>query len=179
LQHFILGSTAGNDPHFFIPLPNGDNLCYSVQGQPDFMFSLIKDKYVQLNAQFVLPASEESETIANVSSFFGNLGLLLKSPVTGKSAFVKVCAQDHSVKINDEIVIVKHEPVRIMLSADNNVTVTIDSKEQGNPKDSTAWLYLNIEFGFGIKIRFYKKHLDMVITSSIGLTDEADGLIGN
>ena len=38
---------TGNDPHFFMPLPNGDNLCYSVQGQPDFMFSLIKDKYVQ------------------------------------------------------------------------------------------------------------------------------------
>ena len=30
------------------------------------MFSLIKEKYVQLNAQFVLPASDESNTIANV-----------------------------------------------------------------------------------------------------------------
>ena len=63
----IVPPATGNDPHFFIPLPNGDNLCYSVQGQPDFMFSLIKDKYVQLNAQFVLPASDESNTIANVS----------------------------------------------------------------------------------------------------------------
>ena len=64
-----LGGTTGNDPHFFMPLPNGDNLCYSVQGQADFMFSLIKDKYVQLNPQFVLPDSDESNIIANVSTF--------------------------------------------------------------------------------------------------------------
>jgi len=47
--------TIGNDPHSFIPLSNGDNLCYSIQGQPDFMF---RDKFVQLNAQFVIPASD-------------------------------------------------------------------------------------------------------------------------
>jgi len=42
------------------------------------MFSLVKDKYAQLNAQFVLPASDESNTIANVSTFFGDLwGLLV------------------------------------------------------------------------------------------------------
>jgi len=94
----LIGGTAGNDPHFFIPLPNGDNLCYSVQGQPDFMFSLIKDKYVQLNAQFVLP-SDTSNTIANVSTFLGNLGLLVRCPVSGESVAVKVIAQDHTIQI--------------------------------------------------------------------------------
>jgi len=39
---FPPGYTNGNDPHFFVPLSNGDNLCYSVQGEPDFMFSWIK-----------------------------------------------------------------------------------------------------------------------------------------
>ena len=80
--------TTGNDPHFFIPLPNGDNLCYSVQVKPDLMFSLIKDKYVQFNAQFVLPASDENNTIANVSTFLGNLGLLLRC----RSCYWKVCS---------------------------------------------------------------------------------------
>jgi len=42
----------------------------------------------------------------------------------------------------------------------------------------TASLYLNVEFGFGMKIRFYKKHLDMMITKTDGLTGEADGLMG-
>ena len=54
----------GNDPHFLLPLPNGDQLCFSIQGQPNFAFSLISDKYIQLNGQFVLPALEESQTIS-------------------------------------------------------------------------------------------------------------------
>jgi len=45
-------------------------------------------------------------------------------------------------------------------------------------KDETAWLYLNTAFGFGIKIRFYKKNLDMTITRSDRLTSEVDGLMG-
>ena len=106
----LLGGTTGNDPHFFIPLSNGDNLCYSVQGQPDFMFSLIKDKYVQLNAQFVLPAIDESNTIANVSTFLGNIGLLLRCPVSGESVAVKVSAQDHTIQIGGEIVTVNNVP---------------------------------------------------------------------
>ena len=169
---------TGGDPHFFIPLPNGDNLCYSVQGQPDFMFSLINDKYVQLNAQFVLPASDEINTIANVSTFLGNLGLLLRSPGTGKSVIVKVSAQEHSVHISDETVIVKDVPVQLKISSDLNVTTTVDDKVQDGVKEKTSWLYLNTEIGFGMKIRFYKKHLDMMITTSDGLTTKADGLMG-
>jgi len=169
---------TGGDPHFFIPLPNGDNLCYSVQGQPDFMFSLIRDKYVQLNAQFVLPASDESNTIANVSTFLGNLGLLLRSPSTGKSVIVKVSAQEHSIQIGDETVIVEDVPVQVILTSDLNVTTTTNDKVQETVKDETSWLYLNTEIGFGMKIRFYKKHLDMMITTSDGLTTRADGLMG-
>ena len=113
------GDTTGNDPHFFIPLPNVDNLCYSVQGQPDFMFSLIKDKYVQLNAQFVLPASAESNTIANVSTFLGNLGLLLRCPTSVKPTIMKVSAENHSVHINDDIiVIVNDKSIKMMVSCD-------------------------------------------------------------
>ena len=174
----IVPPTTGDDPHFFIPLPNGDNLCYSVQGQPDFMFSLIKDKYVQLNAQFVLPESDESDTIANVSTFLGNLGLLLRCPVTGMSVAVKVSAQDHSVQIGDITVIVKDKPVEILIARDFNITTTHSAEVQKKLKDETAWVYLEAEFGFGMKIRFYKKHLDMMITRSDELTSEADGLMG-
>ena len=60
----LTSSGVGNDPHFLLPLLNGDQLCFSIQGQPNFAFSLISDKYIQLNGQLVLPASEQSHTIA-------------------------------------------------------------------------------------------------------------------
>ena len=168
------GGTSGNDPHFFLPLLNGDYLCYSVQGQPDFMFSLIKDKYVQLNAQFVLPASGENNTIANVSTFLGNLGLLLRSPKTGQTFSAKVSAQDHSIKVGDEFVKIDRKPVTVTISTEYNVTVNI-----GTTLDNgSAWLNIKTDVGFGMRIRFYKKHLDLMITANEGLTNKADGLMG-
>jgi len=143
------------------------------------MFSLIKDKYVQLNAQFVLPAIDESNTIDDVSTFVGDLGLLLRCPISGKSMAVKVSAQDHSIQIGDETKIAISVPVKVSIARDFNVSASLSAKVNETTKDETAWLYLNTEFGFGMKIRFYKKHLDMIITKSDGLTSEADGLMGN
>ena len=175
---FCIIATMGNDPHFFLPLLTGDNLCFSIQGQPDFMFSLIKDKFVQLNSQFVLPASDESTTISNVTTFLGNLGLLLRCPTTGVATIIKVTAQDHSIQVNNEYIVVEDKPITIMISCDANVTVTTSGEVLQRMRDETAWTYINSEFGFGMKLQFYKKHLDMVITKQDGLTSEADGLIG-
>ena len=173
-------ANVGNDPHFFLPLPNGDNLCFSVQGQPDFMFSLIKDKYVQLNAQFVMPAKDESHTIANVSTFLGNLGLVLRSPVTGNTTAIKVSAKDHTVLVDGSVITVKDKPVTIQVSNTFIVDITVDVNQQVRTiKDESAWLYISSEFGFGIKVRFYKKHLDLFLTKTSGLTNEAHGIIGN
>ena len=173
LWSFHLDTTfnVGNDPHFFLPLPNGDNLCFSVQGQPDFMFSLIKDKYVQLNAQFVLPAEDESHTIANVSTFLGNLGLVLTCPVTGNTTAIKVSAEDHTVQVGNSITIVKDKPVTLMVSSNFDVIQQVG-------EGGLALLYINTELGFGIKVRFYKKHLDMLLTKTSGLTKDAHGFLG-
>ena len=171
--------SAGNDPHFFLPLPNGDNLCFSVQGQPDFMFSLIKDKYVELNAQFVLPAEDESHTIANVSTFLGNLGILLRCPVTGNTTAIKVSAKDHTVLVDGSVITVKDKPVTVHISNNFIVDINIGANQQVHAiKDASAWLYIQTEFGFGIKVRFYKQHFDMFLTKTSGLTNEVHGLIG-
>ena len=169
----------GNDPHFFLPLLNGDNLCFSMQGQPDFTFSLIRDKIVQLNAQFVLPDSDESATISNVTTFLGNLGLLLKCPTSVNGSVMKVTAQDHSIQIGNEYIVVDNRPITIMISCNVSVTVFTGSEIPQKMKDETSWVYIKSDFGFGMKIKFYKKHLDMMITKQDGLTSEADGLIGN
>ena len=167
------------DPHFFLPLVNGDNLCFSVQGQPDFMFSLIKDKYVQLNAQFVLPAEDESHTIANVSTFLGNLGLLLRHPVTGNGTTIRVSAQDHTVMVGGSVTTVKDKPVTVQVSNTFAVDIVVDANQQmASVKDASAWLYVNTEFGFGIKVRFYKQYLDLFLTKTSGLTKDTHGLIG-
>ena len=169
-------SGMGNDPHLLLPLLNGDHICFSIQGQPNFAFNLINDKYIKLNAQFVLPAEEESHTISNVSTFLGDLGLVVKNPDAGITTIIKVSAQDHSVTVDNSLTIVKDKPVTIQVT--NAVSITVDSHVQADKlKDASAWLYISAK-GFGIKVRFYKKHLDMFLTKTSGLTKDANGIIG-
>ena len=171
----IAGGSGGNDPHFLLPLPNGDNLCFSIQGEPNFIFSLIKDKYIEMNAQFVLPAEDESHTISNVSTFLGSFGLLLQNPSTVKPVFIKVLGQDHSVSVDNSTTIIKDRPVTVPVF-DSYVTINID--EVNDRDDGSSWLYINTNFDFGLKVRFYKKHLDMFLVDTSVLTKEAHGLIG-
>ena len=86
-------------------------------------------------------------------------------------------AQDHSVDIKDDIIVFDDKLVTVMVTCDSSVNITVVAEAQEKLKDETAWLYLNTEFEFGMKIRFYRKHLDM-ITRSDGLTSEVDGLMG-
>ena len=142
-----LKSGAGkNDLHFFLPLLNGDSLCFSIKGQPDFMFSLIKDKYVNLNAKFVLPTGDKSNTISNVSTLIGDLGLTLYNLVSGNTTAIKVSAQVKSVSIDDSNAIVKDMPVSVKLLSNFSVTSSIDKDEEENTlKDETAWVSINTE----------------------------------
>ena len=170
-------SSVANDPHFYLPLVNGDHLCFSVQGEPNFAFNLINSKYIQLNAQFVLPAEDESNTIANVSTFLGDLGIVIRDDDTSKPVVIHVSAQDHSVKVNNSITVVKDKAVFVDVS---NSSVAINIKPDSQvaiTKDESAWLYLSTE-GFGIKVRFYKKHLDLFFTKTGGLNKDTHGLIG-
>ena len=172
------GTSVANDPHFYLPLANGDHVCFSVQGEPNFSFNLINSKHVQLNAQFLLPAEDESNTIANASTFLGDLGIVIWNIDTSKPVFIHVCAQDHSIKVNNSITAVKDKPVFVDVS-NSTVAININSDSQTSKlmKDESAWLYINTE-QFGIKVRFYKQHLNLFLTKTSGLSSDTHGLIG-
>ena len=120
-------------------------------------------------------------TIANVSTFLGNLGLVLRSAVTGNTTAIKVSAKDHTVLVDGSVITVKDKPVTIQVSNTFIVDITVDVNQQVRTpiKDESAWLYISSEFGFGIKVRFYKQHLDLLLTKTSGLTNEAHGIIGS
>ena len=171
-------SAIANDPHLYLPLANGDHICFSVQGEPNFIFNLINSKYIQLNAQFVLPTEDESNTIANVSTFLGDLGLVIWNKDTSKPVVIHVSAQDHSINVDNSITVVKDKPVFVDVS-NSTVAINLNSDSQTTKlvKDESAWLYIDTE-DFGIKVRFYKKHLDLFLTKTSGLSKDTHGLIG-
>ena len=44
--------------------------------------------------------------------------------------------------------------------------------------DEPKWIVINTNLGFDMKITFYKKYLNMLLTKLSGLTKHAHGLIG-
>ena len=44
------------------------------------------------------------------------------------------------------------------------------NKQDRKIRDETAWLHVNTNAGFGLKVRFYKSHLDLYLTKTSGLT---------
>ena len=144
------------------------------------MFSLINDKFIQLNALFVLPAKDdESETISNVTTFLGKLGLSLQCPLTGKITNIRVSAQDHSVSVAEVVAVVKDQPVTVKISKYSNVSIAVDANVQSDlRKDESSWLNIISDFGFELQVRFYKKHLNMFLRNTDILTKKAHGLLG-
>ena len=169
--------SGGADPHFVCTLKNGDNLCFSVQGIPEFIFNLFSDVNLLLNAKFSEPSIEESRLLVNSSTFIQQLGLIIKNHISGFPTKVRVSAMDHSILIAGSLVIVKEYPITINVTK-NTVTATVETVSAKPNHDETAWVEIITDVGFTLKLKFVKKHLDYIITDCKGLTPQAHGIQG-
>ena len=171
------------DLQFFSPLANGDNLCFSVHGKPYLVYNLIRDKYIQLNGRFVLPADEKSSTVGNVHTSLGEFGLMIKNRETSNVTVIKVSAVDCSILVGSSLIIVKDKPInvdvfdKIAIDVDPNVQAVDPHGQTAKKKNDSVWLNINTD-GFGMKVRFYKNYLEIFLTKTNGLTNGAHGLIG-
>ena len=168
---------GGADPHFVCTLKNGDNLCFSVQGEPEFVFNLFSDVNLQLNAKFSKPNIEESRSLMNSSTFIQQLGLIIKHPISDVITKVKISALDDSIQISDSFITVKEYPITINI-INNTVTTTVETVSTSPNHDETAWVTVTADVGFSLKFKFVKRHLDYVITDSSGLNSDAHGIQG-
>ena len=171
-------ASGGADPHFLCQLRNNENLCFSVQGIPDFIFNLFSDKNLLLNAKFALPKIEESRLLINSSTFIEQMGLIVKQPVTNMVTKAKISALDHSILIGNNLIIVEDHPITVNI-LNNSVTTVIEDTSVNLDQDETAWVKVMTNIGFSLKFKFVKKHLDYIITDTTGLTTEAHGIQGS
>ena len=154
-------------------LKNGNNLCFSVQGIPDFIFNLFSDTYLQLNAKFSLPEFEESRSLLNSSTFMQQLGFTVKHPITDAKTNVKISALDHSISVAGSLISVKGYPVIIKI-INSTVTTTVEATPVSTNPGETAWVKIitDLDVDFSLKLKFVKYHLDFVIIDSSGLSKE-------
>ena len=140
------------------------------------MFNLLSDLNIQMNAKFASPTPDESRYIVNGSTFLQELGILLKE--NNGITHVKISSLDHTVMVENTLTVIKDKPVTISIT-NGSIKVLITKEIDEMPViDETPWVTIKSDIGFQLKVKFFKKHLDMIITDTSGLTKYVHGIQG-
>ena len=169
------------DPHFAIPLVNGLQLCYSLQGIPYFIFNLISDPLININAYFIPP--EEGKNLQEYATFLGDIGVMIKSSKCSLAKCeqeiitkVKISAADRSVFVDGRNTAVKDKAVHVVTGIDVRDT-TIEFGETFKKKRPYVVVELK-QSGLAFKFQFTNEHLDLIVLDYSGISKHSHGIMG-
>ena len=111
-------SGTGQDPHFIVPLMGNQKFCYSMQGMADFVFNLLSDYFININAYFVLPEEEKRSRFKEYATFIGDIGILIRlDGQRGNENMTKISisASDHSVSVDGIKTVVSDHSLNIVI----------------------------------------------------------------
>jgi len=169
------------DPHFAIPLVNGLQLCYSLQGISYFIFNLISDPLININAYFIPP--EEGKNLQEYATFLGDVGVMIKSPKCFMAKCeqeiitkVKISAAEKSVLVDGRNLVVKDKAVHVVTGMDVRDTA-IEFGEIFKKKRPYVIIELK-QSGLAFKFQFTNEHLDLIVLDYSGISKNAHGIMG-
>ena len=132
-----------------------------------------------MNAKFSLPHPDESHALLNSSTFIQEIGVIFRAAnnksVTTK---IKLSALDHSVNVSGNVINISNKPVTITII---NGTVKMEISSETSITESleeTAYISIKSDIGFAVRMKFVKRHLDMAISDTTGLSKKAHGIQG-
>ena len=164
------GMGMGGDPHFSILLPNGQLLCFSVQGEHGFVFNLISNKIIHMNAKFI-PDSRRSEV-----TWIGSLGMVVRSKKANTTSKIRFEASNKMVYVDDKVSL-KAQSVKKLTFANGKLTVTESDptvKKVGHPQVEVDLQDVGIAF----TVTLVKEHIDMVWNKVRKQPKDSHGIIG-
>lgn len=166
-------TTVGADPHFNIMLPTGQSLCFTLQGEHGFVFNLVSNKLLQMNALFV-PDAVRSEV-----TWLGSLGLVIKNDPFKKSNVTKLrfVAKENMIFVNNKIKL-NAEVVEGLTFANGKLKIT-DAVREGSQKSRIEVRIDLIDHGLSFVVWFVKgNHLDMKWNNVLQQPETSHGIIG-
>ena len=178
-QCWQCGIYGGMDPHFAVPLLNGQDMCYSLQGEPYFVFNLISDPIISINSYFIPP--EKGNTLNEFATFLGAIGILVQpEDCMGNCdqdniTKIAVSASDRSVLLDESRTKLRNRHIQVFVE---NSTATI---KLGNvlKKGDHPSLTVTIKQPLLVfQIQFVNEHLDLIVKDFSGISSNAHGIIG-
>ena len=157
----------GSDPHFSVLLPSGSLLCYTVQGQPNSFFNLIKNEHLAMNALFVPDPNPQFK----VTTWLGQIGITVKG--VEKHIQLVFTAATSEVTVNKKVSIPSSTVEK--LSFRTGKLVMMETKQIRHPK-----IYIEYDdAGLHLSIVFVNDHhLDLIWHSTNKITGKSSGLVG-
>ena len=161
------------DPHFNIMLPNKQSLCFTLQGQHGFVFNLLSNQLLQINALFV-PDKERSEV-----TWLGSLGLVVKNNHFKKSNITKVrlVADERMIYISDKIKL-HAKSVEKLIFVNGKLKIVEAVRENDQKVHLEVQINL-VDLGLNFIVWFVKgSHLDMTWNNVLQQPKRSHGIIG-
>ena len=161
----------GDDPHFSIVLPSGELLCYTIQGEHSFVFNLITNKKVQMNAMFVPDSRREEVT------WLGSMGIIVQNSQYKQSnaTYLRFETKGKKIYIGDKVVL-EAKNIEKLLFVKGKLTISEAPPFEGFKYPSVVVDLQDVGLNFTIK--FMSEHLDLFWHNTGIHTEDSHGLIG-
>ena len=144
----------GGDPHYAIPLPTGQLLCFTLHGDSQHIFNLISNSLVHVNARFVPdPRRQEVTWIGSVG--ISILGSVYRRDNTTKLQFD---AAEQRISVGRDVVL-KARNVEKLIFSSGKLSVS-DVFRPKSSKDISVAVELE-DMGLSFTVFFKKNHLDI------------------
>ena len=160
------------DPHFSIPLPSNEILCYSIQGYPGLAFNLISNNHITVNAWFIDSINDQSE-----ATWIGKLAVhvIMNNKDDGKTITFNSINQE--VEIQNEGRFKASVIKQININSHDNITVKFTkgvAKQNGSPRILVVYSKQLATFD----VTFHSNHLDIDWLVQEKLMVNSHGLMG-
>ena len=167
-----VGSKVGGDPHFSIPLPSNEILCYSIQGYSGLAFNLISNNHITINALFIDSINDHSE-----ATWIGKLAVhvILNSKDDGTTITFDSVNQDVDIQNEERFKASVIEQINI--NNHDNITIKFTKgmvKQNGNPRVRVVYSKQSAIFD----VTFHSNHLDIDWLVQEKLMENSHGLMG-
>ena len=158
------------DPHFTVPLPSDETLCYSIQGYPGLAFNLISNQDFIINALFIDSIGDEKE-----ATWIGKLAVIPRHANKSESVIFD--------SVKQEVVLVDQGHFRASvvdkISFDESGKISVKftpgiAKQAGNPTVHVKYDKPLASFD----VTFYSNHLDVNLDLKYDSVPDIHGLMG-
>ena len=156
------------DPHFMVPLLNGESLCYSIQGVPGVPFNLLSNRHLIINAFFINSVNDPLQ-----NTWVGTLAVMPQH--NSSSQVIILDSVSQSIKIKGEGTFKPDFLKYISITKTGNIVIkTTIAKREGHPTVEVHFTHPMAVF----YVTFHQDHLDIDWKMQSDEIDNSHGLLG-